>query len=45
MKAHIRIVSQDGWAELLFAPKFDLPATCEEISQWYRKQPWATETD
>lgn len=45
LKSHTLLETEDGWAELGYAPKYDLRSTCDEISQWYRKNPWATEQD
>ncbi len=43
LKASIRIDTQPSWKELGYAPLFDLPKTCEEIANWYRKEPWVAE--
>ena len=45
LRAHLRFDSQEGWSELGYAPKYDLRATCSEIAEWYRKDPWAIESD
>ena len=45
LKSSTVLEAQDGWAELGYAPKYDLHSTCDEILQWYRKNPWATEQD
>jgi len=43
LKASLRIEEQPSWTELGYSPKYDLNGTCEEISAWYRKEPWVTE--
>ena len=43
LKASLRIEEQPSWAELGYVPKYDLKGTCEEISAWYRREPWVTE--
>jgi nucleoside-diphosphate-sugar epimerase len=45
LKAHLRLTDQIGWSALGYAPKYDLPAACNEIAQWYKKNRWATELD
>jgi nucleoside-diphosphate-sugar epimerase len=45
LRAHLKLDSQDGWNELDYAPKYDLRATCNEIAEWYKRDPWATERD
>ena len=44
LKASIRIDAQPSWKELGYAPQYDLPKTCEEIANWYRKEPWVGES-
>ena len=44
LKASIRIEPQPSWKELGYAPEYDLPKTCEEIANWYKKEPWVTES-
>jgi len=44
LKASVRIDPQPNWKELGYAPEYDLPKTCEEIANWYRKEPWVTES-
>ncbi|HXW94275.1 MAG TPA: NAD(P)-dependent oxidoreductase [Nitrososphaerales archaeon] len=43
MKASIRIDPQPSWKELGYAPQYDLPKSCEEIANWYKKEPWIIE--
>ena len=45
LKAHLWLGSQEGWGELGYVPKYDLQSTCNEIADWYRREPWVTETD
>lgn len=45
LRSHLLLSDQSGWSELGYAPKYDLRATCDEIGQWYKKNPWATEQD
>ena len=44
LKASIRIDPQPSWKELGYAPQYDLPKTCEEIANWYKKEPWVAES-
>ena len=44
LKASLRIDAQPGWKELGYAPQYDLLKTCEEIANWYRKEPWVAES-
>jgi nucleoside-diphosphate-sugar epimerase len=44
LKASIRIDTQPSWRDLGYAPQYDLPKTCEEIANWYRKEPWVVES-
>jgi nucleoside-diphosphate-sugar epimerase len=44
LKASIRIDPQPTWKELGYAPEYDLSKTCEEIANWYRKEPWVIES-
>ena len=43
LRASLRIDGQESWNELGYAPTYDLKGTCEEIANWYRKEPWITE--
>jgi nucleoside-diphosphate-sugar epimerase len=43
LRAALTIGSQQRWAELGYKPEFNSQTACEEISKWYRKEPWATE--
>jgi len=44
LKASLQIDLQPNWKELGYAPQYDLPKTCEEIANWYRKEPWVAES-
>ena len=44
LKASMRIDLQPNWKEFGYAPQYDLPKTCEEIANWYRKEPWVAES-
>jgi len=44
LRASVRIEAQPGWQELGYVPEYDLPRTCEEIANWYRKEPWVVES-
>ena len=43
LKAAVRIDAQPGWTEIGYVPQYDLPKTCEEIANWYKKEPWVAE--
>jgi nucleoside-diphosphate-sugar epimerase len=43
LRASARIDFQQSWAELDYAPSYDLKKTSEELATWYRKEPWVTE--
>jgi len=44
LKASLRIDAQPSWKELGYTPQYDLLKTCEEIANWYRKEPWVAES-
>jgi len=44
LKASIRMDVQPGWKELGYVPEYNLGKTCEEIANWYRKEPWVVES-
>jgi len=44
LKASLRIDEQPSWKELGYVPEYDLTKTCEEIANWYRKEPWVAES-
>ena len=44
LRASMRIDLQPSWKEFGYAPQYDLPRTCEEIANWYRKEPWVAES-
>jgi nucleoside-diphosphate-sugar epimerase len=43
LRAGLNIGEQESWKSLGYTPQFSLQQTCEEIAQWYRKEPWVTE--
>jgi nucleoside-diphosphate-sugar epimerase len=43
LRASIRIDAQASWKDLGYAPAYDLGRTCEEIVNWYKKEPWVVE--
>jgi nucleoside-diphosphate-sugar epimerase len=43
IKAGLHLDTVHGWNELGYSPQFNLNQTCQEIVQWYRKEPWITE--
>jgi nucleoside-diphosphate-sugar epimerase len=43
LRASLIIGSQETWRELGYSPQFNLEQTCQEIAQWYRKEPWVAE--
>ncbi|MDE1853785.1 MAG: NAD-dependent epimerase/dehydratase family protein [Thaumarchaeota archaeon] len=44
LKASLHIEEQPNWKELGYAPQYNLKGACEEIANWYRKEPWVTES-
>jgi nucleoside-diphosphate-sugar epimerase len=44
LRASVRIGEQPSWNELGYAPAYDLKGTSEEIANWYKKEPWVTES-
>jgi nucleoside-diphosphate-sugar epimerase len=44
LRASVRIGDQSSWNELGYAPAYDLKGTSEEIANWYKKEPWVTES-
>lgn len=44
LKASLRIEEQSNWKVLGYSPQYNLKGTCEEIANWYRKEPWVTES-
>jgi len=44
LKASLRIDVQPSWKELGYVPGYDLTKACEEIANWYRKEPWVSES-
>ncbi|MBI3859361.1 MAG: NAD-dependent epimerase/dehydratase family protein [Thaumarchaeota archaeon] len=43
LKASLRFEDQASWAELGYKPEYDLGKTAEDIAQWHRREPWASE--
>ncbi len=43
LRASIRVDEQPEWKELGYAPAYTLKRTCEEIANWYKKEPWVVE--
>jgi nucleoside-diphosphate-sugar epimerase len=43
LEASLRIEAQASWYTMGYSPGFDLARTCDEIAQWYRKEPWIAE--
>jgi nucleoside-diphosphate-sugar epimerase len=44
LRASLTIDDQPSWAELGYAPQYDLKAACDEVAAWYKKEPWVTES-
>jgi len=42
LKAGLHIEAQPNWKELGYEPQYNLNLTCQEIANWYRREPWAT---
>ncbi|MDV3293797.1 MAG: NAD-dependent epimerase/dehydratase family protein [Nitrososphaerales archaeon] len=43
LRGRLRMDTQESWTELGYLPKFDLQKTCQEVAEWYKKDPWAIE--
>jgi dihydroflavonol-4-reductase len=43
LKASMSIEEQAEWKELGYSAQYKLTSTCEEIANWYKKEPWITE--
>lgn len=43
LRAAVRFEAQPNWQELGYLPEYDLTKTCEEIANWFRKEPWVVE--
>lgn len=43
LKASLVLQEQASWKEIGFEPKYGLEQACEEVTAWYRKDPWAIE--
>jgi len=43
LKASVLISDQASWKDIGYQPAYDLKSTCEEIANWYRKEPWVAE--
>jgi nucleoside-diphosphate-sugar epimerase len=44
LRSALHLGDQQSWNELGYSPKYDLEATCREIGEWVRRDPWATES-
>jgi len=42
IKAGLTLKEQDSWKKISYAPAYTMEKTVEEVSEWYRKEPWAT---
>lgn len=42
VRAGISLDAQDSWAAMSYAPSYTVQKTVEEVSEWHRKEPWAT---
>ena len=40
LRASLSISAQGDWKELGYEPAFTLKRACEEIANWYKKEPW-----
>jgi len=36
------IGTEDSWSKIRYAPSYSVQKTAEEVSEWLRKEPWAT---
>jgi dihydroflavonol-4-reductase len=43
LRACLRLEAEAEWAELGYSPKYGLVSTCQEVAEWVRREPWATE--
>ncbi len=43
LKGCLRLDDQESWTELGYTPRFGLQQTCQEVAEWFRKDPWAME--
>jgi nucleoside-diphosphate-sugar epimerase len=41
ISASLFLEEQQNWKELGYEPQYSLKATCEEIANWYRRDPWS----
>lgn len=44
LRASLILEDQPDWKGLGYSPQYDLKGTCEEIANWYKKEPWITES-
>jgi nucleoside-diphosphate-sugar epimerase len=42
VKAGIGLDAQDSWNSISYTPSYTVQKTAEEVSEWYRKEPWVT---
>jgi len=43
LRAGLLVEEQRGWSQLGFHPEISQQAACEEVANWYRKEPWVIE--
>jgi nucleoside-diphosphate-sugar epimerase len=43
MRSPVLLQEQKSWVELGYSPDYDVERVSEEVSQWYKKEPWVTE--
>jgi len=43
LAASLKVLPQSSWNAMGYSPAYDLGKTCEEITSWYKKEPWITE--
>jgi nucleoside-diphosphate-sugar epimerase len=41
LRAALRVMPQENWAAIGFAPECTLKSTSAEVAEWYRKEPWS----
>jgi hypothetical protein len=40
LKASLRIGPQASWELIGYSSEYNLEKTCEDVSLWYRREPW-----
>jgi nucleoside-diphosphate-sugar epimerase len=43
LRASLLLDNQASWGEIGYSPQYNLETVCDEVAQWYRKEPWAIE--